>query len=128
ALTLSRANDSCSPVQRPSSPRWVPGGRYCPIVSAVLPSPAEKPRYVAEMFGRIARRYDLMNTLMTFGQDVRWRRAVPDARPGAPHNAVLDIGTGTGRLTEAVLHADPTAQVVGVDFALGMLRRAPPHL
>ena len=45
---------------------------------SVLPSTAEKPRYVAEMFGRIAGRYDLMNTLMTFGQDARWRRSVAD--------------------------------------------------
>src|SRR5205823_5985352 len=84
--------------------------------------------YVAEMFGRIASRYDLMNTLMTFGQDARWRRAVVDALPGGLHNGVLDVGTGTGRLARAVRDADPTAQVVGVDFALGMLGRAPPHL
>ncbi|MDP2662154.1 MAG: class I SAM-dependent methyltransferase, partial [Dehalococcoidia bacterium] len=30
--------------------------------------------YVSRMFGRIAPRYDLMNTLMTLGQDRRWRR------------------------------------------------------
>ena len=48
-------------------------------VSSALPSVSEKPRFVAEMFGRIAQRYDLMNTLMTLGQDQRWRRAVADS-------------------------------------------------
>src|SRR5215813_12134376 len=77
------------------------------------------------MFGRIAARYDLMNTLMTFGQDARWRQTVanclPRARPGA---RVLDVGAGTGRLARAVQAADPTRHVVGVDFALEMLRQA----
>jgi|SRR5579871_3970306 len=77
------------------------------------------------MFGRIAPRYDLMNTLMTFGQDARWRRivaqAVPRVGPGAH---VLDVGAGTGRLAEAVQADDPSRRVVGVDFALEMLRQA----
>lgn len=99
-------------------------------VSAALPGQAEKPRYVAAMFGRIAARYDLMNTLMTAGQDQRWRRLVASVALGARNaehgtrNLVLDIGTGTGRLAEAVLEANPHARVVGVDFTEAMLRRA----
>lgn len=78
------------------------------------------------MFGRIARRYDLMNTLMTFGQDARWRRALANALAGLPPGAyVLDVGTGTGRLAEAVLHAEPGRRVAAVDFTFGMLARAP---
>ncbi len=110
-------------------------------VMAVLPGQAEKSRYVAEMFGRIAARYDLMNTLMTAGQDQRWRRIVagmaavempnaegrrgkrrPEKRSPGPH--ILDIGTGTGRLAEAILEAHPSARVVGLDFTEAMLRRA----
>jgi len=75
------------------------------------------------MFGRIARRYDLLNTLMTFGQDVRWRSSVARSLP--PGTArVLDVGTGTGRLAEAVLNGSGAKQVMGVDFTLPMLERA----
>jgi demethylmenaquinone methyltransferase/2-methoxy-6-polyprenyl-1,4-benzoquinol methylase len=92
---------------------------------AKLPAPAEKPLYVAAMFGRIARRYDLMNTLMTLGQDRAWRAAVADQVP-ANAARVLDVGTGTGKLAAAVSTRLPRAQVVGVDFALPMLRLGRP--
>src|SRR5260370_11936058 len=94
-------------------------------VSSVLPPVAEKPRYVAAMFGRIAPRYDLMNTLMTLGLDSRWRRIVAEIVTRAPsvpstQYSVLDVGTGTGRLAEAVLDAQPSAHLVGVAFTLGL--------
>jgi demethylmenaquinone methyltransferase/2-methoxy-6-polyprenyl-1,4-benzoquinol methylase len=77
------------------------------------------------MFGRIARRYDLMNTLMTGGQDAAWRQIVAAAIDARPSDTVLDVGTGTGKLLEAIVQRSPGARVVGVDFALPMLRAAP---
>jgi demethylmenaquinone methyltransferase/2-methoxy-6-polyprenyl-1,4-benzoquinol methylase len=85
-----------------------------------LPTSAEKPRFVAAMFGRIAARYDLMNTLMTLGQDSRWRRQVAQS-VGSPH-AVLDVGTGTAKLAATLRALHPSARVVGVDFSEPMLR------
>ncbi len=70
-----------------------------------------------------------MNTLMTFGQDAAWRRIVADTlEPVGPGASVLDVGTGTGRLAQAVLDRDSSAHVVGVDFTYGMLHEAPQHL
>jgi len=95
-------------------------------VSAALPTVGDKPRYVAEMFGRIAARYDLMNTIMTAGQDAAWRRVVADTALSAERAArVLDVGTGTGKLAQVILETAPGARVVGVDFTFGMLRVAP---
>ena len=78
------------------------------------------------MFGRIARRYDLLNTLMTLGQDARWRRVVADLVSAnrailSTQYSVLDVGAGTGRLGVAVRDASPGARVVGADFTLPML-------
>ncbi len=78
------------------------------------------------MFGRIAGRYDLMNTLMTGGLDATWRRlAVRAARP--PRNGrALDVGTGTAQLALALARAMPEGRVIGVDVAEGMLRQLAP--
>jgi demethylmenaquinone methyltransferase/2-methoxy-6-polyprenyl-1,4-benzoquinol methylase len=78
------------------------------------------------MFGRIVRRYDLMNRLMTGGRDVAWRRlavrrAVSGREPASL--AVLDVATGTGDLALALAEAG-VGRVVGVDFAAPMLRAA----
>jgi demethylmenaquinone methyltransferase/2-methoxy-6-polyprenyl-1,4-benzoquinol methylase len=71
------------------------------------------------MFARIARRYDLLNRLMTFGRDGSWRRAAAAlAAPKGCHLA-LDMATGTGEL--AFLLATRAEQVVAVDACPQML-------
>jgi demethylmenaquinone methyltransferase/2-methoxy-6-polyprenyl-1,4-benzoquinol methylase len=77
------------------------------------------------MFDRIAGVYDLMNTAMTAGLHHRWReRAATLARVG-PGSRVLDVATGTGDLAiEMARRVSPGGEVVGADFAEGMLDRA----
>jgi demethylmenaquinone methyltransferase/2-methoxy-6-polyprenyl-1,4-benzoquinol methylase len=83
-----------------------------------------KRTYVQRMFGRIAGRYDLMNRLMTFGQDQSWRRFAASSAHVPPCSRVLDLATGTGDLGRAVIELRPSATVIGVDFALPMMRVA----
>ena len=85
---------------------------------------AERARAVSTMFTRIADRYDLMNSLMTAGRHHAWRRATARAAAAAPAGPILDLATGTGDLAIAVRRDDPTRDVVGADFSLGMLRHA----
>ncbi|MDL1909944.1 ubiquinone/menaquinone biosynthesis methyltransferase [Chloroflexi bacterium CFX6] len=82
----------------------------------------ERAAYVQDMFTRIARRYDLMNRLMTGGQDVRWRKRVIELARLDDNASLLDLGTGTGDLAREALSAFPQARVVGADFTLEMMR------
>ncbi|MBK6793966.1 MAG: ubiquinone/menaquinone biosynthesis methyltransferase [Anaerolineales bacterium] len=82
----------------------------------------ERANYVQSMFTQIAHRYDLMNRLMTGGQDVRWRKEVI-RRARLMHNAsLLDLGTGTGDLAREALTQFPKARVTAADFTLEMMR------
>ena len=74
------------------------------------------------MFARIAGRYDLMNRLMTFGQDIRWRRIVIDQAQLPPHGRLLDIATGTGEIALEGQNRVPGLQAVGGDFTIEMMQ------
>jgi demethylmenaquinone methyltransferase/2-methoxy-6-polyprenyl-1,4-benzoquinol methylase len=91
-------------------------------------SGADRARYVQGMFGRIAGRYDLMNRLMTGGQDVHWRRQVIELARLPARGRLLDLGTGTGDLALEALRRDADLRAVGGDFTLEMMhvgRRRP---
>jgi demethylmenaquinone methyltransferase/2-methoxy-6-polyprenyl-1,4-benzoquinol methylase len=80
----------------------------------------KQPADVAAMFDRTAERYDLLNGLMTGGQDRRWRRAVVAAIDARPGERILDLAAGTG--TSSIPFVEAGAQVIACDFSLGMLR------
>jgi demethylmenaquinone methyltransferase / 2-methoxy-6-polyprenyl-1,4-benzoquinol methylase len=80
----------------------------------------KQPADVAAMFDRTAERYDLLNGLMTGGQDRRWRHAVVAALGARPGEHILDLAAGTGTSSAPFVAAG--AQVVACDFSLGMLR------
>ena len=105
-----------------------------------LPPPDRKATYVRAMFADIARRYDLMNRVMTFGRDQSWRRyavsqlcldtspvstsGMATTRPKsttAQPQAILDVATGTGDLAIEVRRQYPEARVVGLDVVPDML-------
>ena len=74
------------------------------------------------MFGRIVPRYDLLNRLMSFGMDGRWRRvAVTSVRPRG--TIALDLGTGTGDMA-IELRRRGAARVIAADFSDAMLAAA----
>lgn len=77
------------------------------------------------MFGRIARRYDLANRLLSGGMDVRWRcRLVCAVRRAAPRE-VLDLATGSGDVAFALSRDLPSfATILGMDFCQPMLDEA----
>ena len=77
---------------------------------------------IERMFDRAARRYDLLNRLLTFGLDRRWRRRSVQ-RLGLPAGSlVADLACGTGDFCGDLQRAGHAA--LGVDFSAGMLRHA----
>lgn len=82
----------------------------------------ERSRYVQSMFTKIAHRYDLMNRLMTGGQDIRWRKQVIKIARLTPNASLLDLGTGTGDLAREALLQEPQAKVTAADFTIEMMR------
>ena len=82
----------------------------------------ERAQYVQNMFARIAGRYDLMNRLMTGGQDIKWRRYVIQQANLPRNGRLLDIATGTGDIALEGLHQVPGLQAVGGDFTVEMMQ------
>ena len=82
----------------------------------------QKGQYVSKMFGRIAPRYDLLNRLMSLGQDQSWRHRMAELTQLPPNGLVLDLATGTGDVGYVLLEHYPDAEVVGADFALPMMQ------
>jgi demethylmenaquinone methyltransferase/2-methoxy-6-polyprenyl-1,4-benzoquinol methylase len=98
-------------------------------MSRALQTPAD--RQIAApgsgaMFDRIARRYDLLNRVMSLGLDGRWRRRAIaalalDERDGT---RVLDVACGTGDVALEILRREPSVEVIGLDPSERMLERA----
>lgn len=79
---------------------------------------------VQKMFDGIAADYDLMNRVMTMGQDQGWRRFVA-AKAGDPKGGpVLDLATGTGDIASLMEKEHPAACHLGADFSINMLMEA----
>lgn len=83
---------------------------------------SERTKYVRDMFTRIAGRYDLMNRLMTGGQDVRWRKRVIQLARLDHDASLLDLGTGTGDLARDARSQFPRARIIAADFTHEMMR------
>jgi demethylmenaquinone methyltransferase/2-methoxy-6-polyprenyl-1,4-benzoquinol methylase len=98
-----------------SSPEWSRWNR-----GGALPQGADKVRAVRHMFDTIAPRYDLVNRIMTFRLDVRWRRRSVAALGLPPRSVVLDLASGTGDLCIDLARAGH--RPVSIDFSFGMLR------
>jgi demethylmenaquinone methyltransferase/2-methoxy-6-polyprenyl-1,4-benzoquinol methylase len=80
----------------------------------------KRPADVAAMFDRVARRYDVTNTVLSGGLDASWRRATREALAPRTGQLVLDVAAGTAVSTVELAATGATA--IALDFSQGMLR------
>lgn len=91
-------------------------------LSAGLPQGEEKVAAVRAMFDAISPRYDLVNRIMTFRLDVRWRRMAVRSLGLGAGSLVLDLAAGTGDLCNDLSRAG--YRPLGLDLSFGMLAHA----
>lgn len=76
---------------------------------------------VATMFNQIAPKYDLLNHLLSWGIDKRWRKKTIDKLIDSGALSILDVATGTGDLAIAAAKRNSKFKITGVDISAGML-------
>src|SRR4051794_40124464 len=112
----------------PEAAESTPGTPVHTIPTEHLPGfvPERKAAYVETMFDTIAPRYDLMNRVMTFGMDRRWREAVVAQAAPPVGGTALDVATGTGNIAIALAkRVGAGGVVIATDFSRGMMRPGP---
>lgn len=80
---------------------------------------SKNPAQVAAMFDDVASNYDATNTILSFGQDLRWRKKVAAAVNSKSGQSILDLAAGTG--ASSVSFKKPGVKVTAADFSEGML-------
>jgi demethylmenaquinone methyltransferase/2-methoxy-6-polyprenyl-1,4-benzoquinol methylase len=80
----------------------------------------QKKEQVAEMFDHIANRYDLLNSLLSFGIHKGWRRKCVHILRAHRPKKILDVATGTGDFAVECASLSPVS-IVGIDISEGML-------
>ena len=78
------------------------------------------------MFNKIAKKYDLMNYIMSLGNHKKWEQEIVKSIKlnSNKTDKILDIACGTGSLTQEIIKNSSNNQVIGLDFSDAMLKIA----
>jgi len=85
-------------------------------------TPGPRAQFVQREFTEIARRYEIMNQIMTFGSVNQWRMKAIAQLQIHSGQVILDLGAGGGQLTEWIQKHHPGCRVYPSDFTVGMMR------
>jgi len=80
-----------------------------------------KRKYVKQMFNSIARKYDFLNHLLSFGFDIWWRKYAVNKLNLSGTEKIIDIACGTGDFSLSAYKKFPV-EIIGVDVSLNMLK------
>lgn len=83
------------------------------------------PKGIRKLFSDIPDTYETINHIVTFGQDILWRRKAAKKVPVGRDGRLIDVCTGTGEMASTLVRLQPeSVQVYAVDFCTPMLQRA----
>ncbi|MEP6916512.1 MAG: ubiquinone/menaquinone biosynthesis methyltransferase [Acidobacteriota bacterium] len=99
-----------------------PDPNPAPRLRDALASPETKRRYVRRLFSTIADRYDLITSVLSYGQDRRWKQRLTELAAAGPATQALDLACGTGDIAFSL--ARRGARVVGLDITHRMVQIA----
>ncbi len=94
------------------------------IVPDYLAVPDLKRQHNQKMFRRIACKYDLLNRILSFDRDLKWKRAAVAKMPDAGVQKCLDVACGTGTVTALLAQKYPDAKITALDLSAEMLELA----
>ena len=80
----------------------------------------DKSYIVQKMFNQIAKNYDLMNYIMSFGNHKKWEQEIIKS-VNKKNMKILDVACGTGSLTKELVKISNQNNTIGLDFSLSML-------
>src|SRR5688572_30437934 len=99
-----------------------------PTLTEFYPAPAERARFVSDLFDRAAHDYDRMSWALSLGTDRPYRRWVLQQAGLKPGMRLLDVATGTGRVAQVALDSGlAPGDVIGLDASRGMLEENRKH-
>ncbi len=84
----------------------------------------DKQRYVANLFSRISRRYDLMNDLITLGMHRRWKKQTAELAAQGQNGMAIDVSCGTGDIAIELALKPGIEHTVGLDLLHEMVTQA----
>ncbi|MBN1908061.1 MAG: ubiquinone/menaquinone biosynthesis methyltransferase [Deltaproteobacteria bacterium] len=87
----------------------------------VFKKPEKQPQKIRVMFGRISKRYDLLNRLISLGLDTRWRSFLIKVAQLPDMGTVLDAGAGTGDIAIEMKKEKPSVKVIAADLTSEMI-------
>ena len=79
---------------------------------------------IQNFFDSIPDRYDFLNSFMSFGLDLYWRRQTVKFAMNGLERRILDLGVGTGKSLACFLKGHRFNLAVGCDFSINMMRKA----
>lgn len=99
--------------------------KACTLTGQELPARPANEGQIADMFNRIAPRYDILNAVLSLRQDHRWRTRMVSLIPYKPAGSILDVATGTGDVIfSALTKRREYTGFTGIDISREMLALA----